>query len=1089
MYRKSLSSGILIGFLLVVVMSFAVYDQLTGLLPGWRWMDVPWIPRDLLRSFSQNAAAFLLLFVGTLAALRARPATLKDGIRVGALSGLVVAWMVETFLIAPYNVIRLGGAFYVVILAAPPGETVFQEMLRSAIGNVFRTSVVSAIVIPLLGLLLGAVEGFIVALVRRAGGRPTAAGTAGPDLLDLVYHPRLPRLPDLQERPLRAGLVGGAIGGFLLSAEVFILAVPALLSNGGDFLLRQGVLPTRLSILAETLLIPALILVPLTILLWGGFGVLFLTHPPDRFASRFRASLACGAVGGAIFALLAVVPVANMLLMVAPLAISGNTGTPLTAYAVEAFGHLLSLGYPLIPIVAVLAMTLLGLVTGLPWVLLSALLWPRRPVDRAAALARRLRRHPETLLPSIYALFQRDGQAIRVLEHAVPRLHRGRDQAAAVVVAAYHTLCQNPGRAADSLGVIVEATAANPGWRWQSEIGELHRFLREGLQARNFYHMAAIRLLPEEHTSSLPQVLTLVGERLSRAVGELKKAQRVDDPNGRSIYLNRAMEEITAAERYIGESPEACKLSGATPYPEQQILCTLLPRWRGALLESLRDLRGRALLQAELETRQFTFLPRLTLRLRVANTGLNVAEQVRITLEPGGGYQLLPESEARIELLPPGEQRVVDLALEPRAPRATRVLFHIYYNDAVDANRELTLADEIVFAAAERPFQRIFPIPYVTGTPIKTQEMFFGRQDVFSYIREHLLGTYQNNIIVLHGQRRTGKTSVLYRLGDVLQDTHYCVLLDMQGIAARSEAEFFYTVSDEIAYALEKAGLEVTLPPRQEYESQPEFTFRSRFLRGLYPALGEKHLLLMFDEFEELQRHVEEGHIGAGIFPFLRTIMQHERPVDFIFSGTHKLEDLAAEYWSILFNIATYKQISFLERQEVERLIAEPVAPFGMEYDPLAVQRIYEVTAGHPFLTQLVCHEMVAYHNETERSYISVADVDSVLERIAERGEAHFKYVWAGADSPERLTMLALAELLTHTEAATAAEIAALTQNRQQTIDAETARRALVRLESRDIVARTAPGSERFRFRVDLVRRWVARNPQLLDTVSREEPK
>jgi hypothetical protein len=44
--------------------------------------------------------------------------------------------------------------------------------------------------------------------------------------------------------------------------------------------------------------------------------------------------------------------------------------------------------------------------------------------------------------------------------------------------------------------------------------------------------------------------------------------------------------------------------------------------------------------------------------------------------------------------------------------------------------------------------------------------------------------------------------------------------------------------------------------------------------------------------------------------------------------------------------------------------------------------------------------------------------------------------------------------------------------------------RALIRLESRDIVARTAPGSERFRYRVDLVRRWVAKNPQLIDTAN-----
>jgi hypothetical protein len=40
-----------------------------------------------------------------------------------------------------------------------------------------------------------------------------------------------------------------------------------------------------------------------------------------------------------------------------------------------------------------------------------------------------------------------------------------------------------------------------------------------------------------------------------------------------------------------------------------------------------------------------------------------------------------------------------------------------------------------------------------------------GRSDVFTFIRENLLGVHQNNVIILHGQRRTGKTSVLYRLG------------------------------------------------------------------------------------------------------------------------------------------------------------------------------------------------------------------------------------------------------------------------------------------------------------------------------------
>lgn len=165
-------------------------------------------------------------------------------------------------------------------------------------------------------------------------------------------------------------------------------------------------------------------------------------------------------------------------------------------------------------------------------------------------------------------------------------------------------------------------------------------------------------------------------------------------------------------------------------------------------------------------------------------------------------------------------------------------------------------------------------------------------------------------------------------------------------------------------------------------------------MRRLRADLGEKNLLLLFDEFEELQRRVEDGRLQPEIFQFLRNLMQHEDRVDFVFSGTHKLEELGAEYWSILFNIASYKPITFLSAADMRRLIEDPVAAYNLEYDPLAAERIIKVTAGHPYFAQLVLHEMVVYHNETQRNYLTVMDVDRGLERIVGRGEAHFKFIW-----------------------------------------------------------------------------------------------
>jgi hypothetical protein len=352
--------------------------------------------------------------------------------------------------------------------------------------------------------------------------------------------------------------------------------------------------------------------------------------------------------------------------------------------------------------------------------------------------------------------------------------------------------------------------------------------------------------------------------------------------------------------------------------------------------------------------------------------------------------------------------------------------------------------------------------------------MFVGRQDVFEFVQEHLLGAYQNNVIVLHGQRRTGKTSILYRLQEVLADTHVAVLVDMQGKAARGTADFLYALSDDIVYSLENHSIFVDLPERSEYEEAPEFTFRSRFLRSVVSDLDSRNLILMFDEFEELQKRVEDGRLEPEIFPFLRNLMQHEPRLDFLFSGTHKLEELGAEYWSILFNIAAYKRITFLDAKEVQRLVTEPVANFGMEYDPLAVERIMQVTAGHPYFAQVVCHEMVAYHNEAERNYLTVTHVDQVLERIIERGEAHFKYIWAGATPDEHKVMLSLTDLLPDADAtATPGQVADELERKGYELSEEDLTRALAHLQAKDIVTRSGPQSSLYRFKIDLIRRWI----------------
>jgi hypothetical protein len=925
--------------------------------------------------------------------------------------------------------------------------------------------------------------------------------------LDVIASPRPRRRwfagqDEAGKAGILAGLVGGAIiwlsitVAFLSNLTVEWPALEATIRENPDLVTR--------ALFADTLLVCLGPLFILTVLGIGALAVLLLRDPPRRHLSRFQAVLIAG-IAASMIILLAVQQIAFFGIgmsryLVAFVVFDARLVEPAGGYIVP--GTRLNLStqgmewlrsfvrspemvtplFYLLPVVLFAIVLMVVLFWLAPQAAFYGLTLPmvfRRPVDRAARLARTIHSQPNSLLPRIYGLYTNDDQAIQVLPHLAFLL---KDQASAKVVSAFHTLSTVAEDEGQATAIIRQTVARQEAWRWRAEVSELYRVMEEGLAARTLAQITAIQAPPREITSSLPVLLARSCEGIGQVLGELKKVERVDDLSTKLIFFNSAQAALLDLHRQVErESQEAQTCE--TLFPEIAIVHSLLDRWQGFVMTATRELQGRADLRATLLTQRTSFGARVRQCVVVTNQGLNVAQNVRLSVADGEGYQVLEGAEQQVEILSPQESRELEFWLSPDGPRRLRLSWQLTFDDTLDTGRKVEFADAMDLlheeeqerdGVAVRPFQRIFPIPYVTGTPLRSSEMFVGRQDVFEFVREHLVGTYQNNVIVLHGQRRTGKTSILYRMQQLLSESHVAVLVDMQGKAARGTADFLYALSDDIVYALEHHGIEVDLPERAQYEQAPEFTFRSRFLRSVVSELDSRNLLLMFDEFEELQRRVEDGRLEPEIFPFLRNLMQHEARLDFVFSGTHKLEELGSEYWSILFNIAAYKRITFLDTDETFRLVTEPVAAYGMEYDPLALDRIIQVTAGHPYFTQVVCHEMVAFHNETERSYMTVTCVDEVLERIIERGEAHFKYIWAGATTGEKQVMLALADLLPDADAgATPTQMTEELDRKGYELSDADLLRAVARLQAKDILARSGPQSSLYRFKIDLIRRWI----------------
>jgi len=1103
MIRKSIITGIIVGLLLTLAAVYPTFAVLVSrvvfgasklsdaALGEIRLMGTIELPVSLLLIMAcAGAATLLYLTIGSFAAVRTRAVGFARGTYAGGISGAVAALTVYIMLISPTAAVIAGetlltSEFPAGAVEYAPGLVI--PFARQTVVGGFR----NLLVVLAIGLIVGGVEGGIVGWLRRNRHPPARPES----LLDAIGDKRGYRawFAPFEDDVIKAGLLAGISGGLVLMLFELMNLFTTMSGDPTEMwmasVLKQVATGTHVEMLAQSAL-PAW-LAPIAFIVAIGVGGLaaFLPHnPPSRLKARVYAATVAGAAAGVMLSL----PLADNLrfaIGLLPQFVQPSMSGPgaqwpagvramLGASASTPGRVLLMYTLPLLVMTLVTAgLALWGMLQGVFYGLVL-MLFKLRPVDRASLVRRDMEQRPDQFLPYLYRVFQTDRCAVEVLEHLAFDLTA--DALQVRVVAAYHTLSTRPMRAVEAFEAIAGPLDERLDWRLRTEVSALHKVILQGLQAATVEQMADIAPIPEGQTTSLPPLLAKAGMHFTRIIAELKKVERVDDLNSKLIFLNNALEALRLAQLFEEEGVR-CNGSCCTPFPEFSAMGVLLGQWEAVISSAIKDMQGRADLTAELVTRKLTFAPRLELSIRLANRGLNVAEDIRLRVDNcDQEYEIVEGGEQTIDILPPQDSRELAFTIKPQvAPLVgeqagrLRVCWQITYDDALSDNRTIEFGDLVEFVEAERPFRRIFPVPYVTGTPLQTSHTFVGRQDVFEFVHEHLLGTYQNNVIVLHGQRRTGKTSILYRLNQVLAQTHLCVLIDMQGKAARGEVDLLYSIADDIVYTLENKGILVELPPRQDFQESPEFFFRSRFLRGVYDVLGEKNLLLMFDEFEELQKRVEDGKLTADIFTYLRNLMQHERKVDFVFAGTHKLEELAAEYWSILFNIAAYKKITFLTADEVTRLVTDPVAPFGLEYDPLAIERIYQVAAGHPYFTQLICHEMVVHHNETHRSYLTTTDVDAVLGRIIEQGEAHFKYIWAESGTQRRLVLLALAELLETEDAVTLDDVSELLRKRGRPLDDRALPKALNDLEGRDIVMRSGPRSSLYRFRVDLVRRWI----------------
>jgi (p)ppGpp synthase/HD superfamily hydrolase len=356
------------------------------------------------------------------------------------------------------------------------------------------------------------------------------------------------------------------------------------------------------------------------------------------------------------------------------------------------------------------------------------------------------------------------------------------------------------------------------------------------------------------------------------------------------------------------------------------------------------------------------------------------------------------------------------------------------------------------------------PNPY-TSEEVFERGIFYDREHLLDAISRWLRTTAPADPMILHGQRRVGKTSLVrYLVSQYLPPFRFVhpVFIDLQALSEFSPLNVAGLIVKRVFRSLGQNA-----PDREVGEEPMEWLSRS-----LDKARQEhSRLLLIIDEFNVLIDVERDGKTDGVIYTNLRAVMNEQRYVNWLLvvQDTHFF---APDMWrgaGILLQKSLKLAVEHLGPEWARRLILEPARKCGVVPDDedYVINEVLRLTAGSPFLIQLICRELVERARLQGRRAITAADVDAAAGEITHNGERYFFHFTQNLTGLREVVMAAVAEALIKEESVGEEEVVELVQAWAEEASEKTIKQILVALAKEGLLSLT-PGEPRGERRVSI---------------------
>lgn len=420
--------------------------------------------------------------------------------------------------------------------------------------------------------------------------------------------------------------------------------------------------------------------------------------------------------------------------------------------------------------------------------------------------------------------------------------------------------------------------------------------------------------------------------------------------------------------------------------------------------------------QIDLRLPKESYIPdsnqQIEVQIVVANkTGCSPAESIELVVQESED-ELFAINAQDVKLdksLRGGEQHILEVPIRvtQNALKAQTFSLPVYIQYRTRAgeieqspvhNFSIRLYSEEDFEEIDNPYAT-----YAEGGIVADRTMFYGRDELIENITRTIQkARTQSKSIVVFGQKRAGKSSILYHLKQRLEESGHVLVIDVGNIGSildeQSQTPFLYQIlwsilrrlKDAIEEAVEVRGLaplDLIFPEDREFYQHPSplVKFRDMFdayKRRVAQTEGWQSIqtVLLIDEFSYIYGQIVEGKIPESFMKNWKALLQ-ENYFSIAMAGQDVMPKFKQRFPNE-FGTTQDERVSYLKREDAIRLIDEPIRIGGRDgesrYRERAIDRIIELTAGSPFYIQIICDRLVRYMNNKRASLITEADVEQV---------------------------------------------------------------------------------------------------------------